>query len=304
MRVALVGLGAVGAGYAAPLAAAGVDLQVLLSPERRERYLAEPTLVNQVPLELKIPTQVAGPADLVIVAVKRAALTEAIELLAGWVGPDTVVLSLLNGIDSEVELAAAFPQATVLLSMCVGLDAVRQGREVSFTSMGRIVLGETKNPGPQAGPVAAVAELLSAAGIPTEVPADMTHELWWKWLINVGANQVSAVLRAPYRVLQDRDDPARGLMLAAQREVMAVANAKGIALTEEDLERWLDVLDGLGPDNYTSMAQDALAGRPTEVESFGGTVVRLGTELGVPTPVNQVLVALLSSQQLAAAATG
>lgn len=297
MRVVLVGLGAVGAGYAAPLVQAGVQLQVILDPARRQRYLEEPTLVNGERLELNLPTEVGEPAELAIVAVKRAGLGSAIELLQGWVGAGTVVLSLLNGIDSEEELARAFPEATVLLGMCVGLDAVRAGRQVHFSSLGRIVLGEEKNPGPQAAKVAAVAELLSAAGIPTEVPADMLRELWWKWMINVGANQVSAILKAPYRVLQDRDSSARELMLAAQQEVIAVATAKGISLSQSDLERWLEVLDGLGPDNYTSMAQDAIAGRPTEVDSFGEAVVRLGRELGVATPVNQVLADLLKAAQ-------
>lgn len=293
MEVVLVGLGAVGAGYAAPLVQAGVNLQVLLDPARRQRYLDQPTVVNGERLQLNLPREADRQADLAIVTVKRAGLAAAIEQVRGWVGEGTVVLSLLNGIDSEEVLAEAFPEATVLLGMCVGLDAVREGRQVRFTSMGRIVLGEATNPGPQAARVGAVAELFNSSGIPTEIPADMVRELWWKWMINVGANQVSAILKAPYRVLQDRDSPAREVMLAAQREVIALALAKGIPLGEVDLERWLAVLDGLGPDNYTSMAQDAMAGRPTEVDSFAGTVVRLGRELEVATPVNQVLDGLL-----------
>ena len=153
-------------------------------------------------------------------------------------------------------------------AICVGIDAVREGRDVRYTSLGRIMFGEATNADPPTPAVSRVAGLLAQAGIPHVVPADMLHELWWKFLINVGANQVSALARAPYRVLQDRDQPARQVMIAAQHEVIAVANAAGIALDSSDVQRWLDVLDGLGPDNYTSMAQDALAGRPTEVDIF------------------------------------
>jgi 2-dehydropantoate 2-reductase len=78
-------------------------------------------------------------------------------------------------------------------------------------------------------------------------------------------------------------------MIAAQREVVAVGQASGVDLTEADVDRFLAVLGTLGPDNYTSMAQDALAHRRTEVEEFAGTVVRLGERHGILTPVNGVL---------------
>lgn len=296
-RVVLVGLGAVGAAYASRLLDAGIDLRVLAGPDRAGRYAAEPTMVNGRPYDVPLSTGEDGPADVAIVAVKRAALADAVELLRPCVGADTVVISLLNGIDSEEVLAAAFPQATVLLAVCVGLDAVRDGRDVHYSSLGRILFGEPANPGPLAERVAAVAAMLRSAGIEHQVPPDMVHELWWKYLINVGANQVSAVLKAPYRLLQDRANPARDVMIAAQREVIAVANAHGVALTGADLARWLDVLDGLGPDNYTSMAQDALAGRPTEVDSFAGTMIALGRQTGVPVPVNTVLYGLLKGAE-------
>ena len=124
----------------------------------------------------------------------------------------------------------------------------------------------------------------------------MVRELWWKYLINVGVNQVSAIIGAPYRVFQVEGE-ARAVMIAAQREVIAVANALGIGLSEADLDRWLDVLAGLGPDNFTSMAQDALAGRPTEVDSFAGTMMALGERTGVPVPVNTVLFGLLKARE-------
>lgn len=301
-RIVVVGLGGVGAGYGSMLLDAGEDLRVVVDAGRAARYAAQPTVVNGRPYAFPLAAADDGPADVAIVAVKRGALAEAIELLRPHVGAGTVVLSLLNGIDSEDELSAAFPQAVVLLAMSVGIDAVRSGREVRFSSLGRIVFGEPANPGPRAAEVERVAAILRRAGIAHEVPADMVHELWWKFLINVGVNQVSAVIGAPYRVLQQRDQPARAVMIAAQREVIAVANASGVRLTEADLERWLDVLDGLGPDNYTSMAQDALAGRPTEVDSFAGTVVELGRRTGVPVQVNTVLYGLLKGQEAVAAA--
>ncbi len=297
-RIHVVGLGAVGAAYASRFVEAGVDLRVVAGPERAQRYRAEPTVVNGRPYRFALLDDDLA-ADLVIVAVKHPQLGEAIELLRPGVGRDTVVLSLLNGIGSEDRLRAGLPGAHVPYAICVGIDAVREGRDVRYSSLGRIMFGEATNADPPTPAVSRVAALLALAGIPHVVPADMLHELWWKFLINVGVNQVSALARAPYRVLQDRDQPARQVMIAAQREVIAVANASGVALDPSDLQRWLDVLDGLGPDSYTSMAQDALAGRPTEVDIFGGAVIELGRRTGVPVPVNTTLYGLLKGAEAA-----
>jgi 2-dehydropantoate 2-reductase len=293
-RIHLVGLGAVGAGYGARLLDAGFDVRVLVDDDRRDRYASVLTTVNGTGYTFPLVDPAdATPADLVIVAVKSPALTGAIDLLRPRVGASTVVISLLNGIDSERLLAQALPQARVLLAVSVGIDAVRDGRDVRYTSLGRIVLGEPVNAEPYSEAVQQVTAVLARAGIAYVVPADMTRELWWKFLVNVGVNQVSAVLRAPYRVFQEAGSPAREAMLAAQREVIAVANAEGVELTEADLATWLDVLAGLGPDAYTSMAQDAIAGRPTEVDIFAGRVCELGEKHGVGTPVNRVLRQLL-----------
>lgn len=295
-RIHLIGLGAVGAVYASRFLDSGADLRVVADAERLARYRAEPTVVNGRAYDFPLLDD-DQPADIVILAVKQPQLGAAIDALRPAVTADTVVLSLLNGIDSERSLAAAFPEAVVLYAISVGIDAVRTGRQVRYTSPGRIIFGEAGNPGPLAERVQWVAGILDRAGIDHLVPPDMLHELWWKFLINVGVNQVSAVIQAPYRVLQTPGQPAREVMIAAQREVIGVANALGIGLGEADIDRWLDVLDGLGPDSYTSMAQDALAGRVSEVDSFAGTMIRLGSQAGVPVPVNTVLYGLLKGAE-------
>ena len=296
MRVSVLGLGAVGAAYAERLVAAGVEVEVLVPDDRAAQYRSRPTTVNgrACAFAMVTPDQ-AAPADLLLVAVKHPQLPEAIALAGPAVVPGTVVLSLLNGITSEAELAEAFPAATVLLGLAVGIDAQRQGRDVRYTSLGRIDFGEAQNTPPFSAPVRRVAELFGRAGIAYDVPADMVRSLWWKFLVNVGVNQVSAVLRAPYGAFQAAGSPARQVMLAAQREVIALANARGVELGEADLDRWLSVLDRLDPDSFSSMAQDTIAGRETEVATFAGTVVELAAPAGVAVPVNATLKGLLEA---------
>jgi 2-dehydropantoate 2-reductase len=299
--ISVMGLGAVGASYAARIFAADpeIELRVVADGSRAQRLRSEGVVVNGERYRFPVvePGQSVTPADLVIVAVKCHHLPEAIDELAGQVGPDTIILSLLNGITSEEALSAAYPQAYVPLAVAVGIDAVRDEAGVRYSTLGWVEFGDPM-PGERSPGSVRLEALLAAARIPFVVQADMRHALWWKFLVNVGVNQVSALLEAPYALLQ-AEGPARDLMIAAQREVVAVAQASGVDLAEADIARFLDVLKTLGPGNYTSMAQDALAHRRTEVDQFAGIVVERGEQYGVVTPVNAVLLqAFLAKHQL------
>jgi 2-dehydropantoate 2-reductase len=120
----------------------------------------------------------------------------------------------------------------------------------------------------------------------------MVRVLWWKWMINVGVNQASVALGAPYGVFQESED-ARALMDSAMREAIALARAAGVDLGEQDIADWHAILATLSPEGKTSMLQDVDAGRKTEVEIFGGKAVELGQQHGIPTPVNQALLHII-----------
>ena len=107
-------------------------------------------------------------------------------------------------------------------------------------------------------------------------------------MINVGMNQASALMRAPYGVFQTSED-ARALMRTLMQEVITLAQASDVNLAEADIEDWCAILQTLSPDGKTSMLQDIEAGRQTEVDVFGGKVVALGKALGITTPVNAAL---------------
>ena len=300
-RISVIGLGAMGASYAAKLSEAeGTQVRVVAEGERAERLARGGVTVNGVQHRFAVvcPDEAVEPADLVVVGVKYPALAVAIPQLKRHIGPGTVVISLLNGITSEAEIAAAYPAAHVVLSITFAIDAVRQGQQVHYSNPGRMAFGDATNVAPYSEHVRWLARLFDAAGLDYEIPADMIAQLWWKFLVNVGVNQVTAVLEAPYAVVQDRRSPARELMFAAQREVIAIAQAQGIGLGEADLASWSQVLDELGPAQFSSMAQDVLAHRPTEVDVFSGSVMRMGAQLGVPVPVNTCLNQILSAKPL------
>ncbi|MFD2233463.1 ketopantoate reductase family protein [Phaeospirillum tilakii] len=294
-RVYICGLGAIGAIYAARLGETqGIEVRVVADPARIARYRRDGVSVNGRPLTVGYlrPDDAAPPADLILVAVKRHQLEAAVAAIHRFIGPGTIILSLLNGIDSEAVIADSLGLPPLPLAMVVAIDAVREGGAVRYSQPGVLVFGEpvaTETPSPR---IAALAALFERAGMPTRVPADMRRELWWKFMLNVGVNQLSAVLRAPYGTFQSVAE-ARDLVRLACREVVAVAAAEGIGLGENDIDSFFPVIDRLDPQMKTSMLQDVEAGRKTEVEMLGGTVVALGRRHGIPTPVNQTLFDLI-----------
>ena len=131
--------------------------------------------------------------------------------------------------------------------------------------------------------VIAVKEAFYRAGVHYQIPEDMLRMLWWKFMFNVGINQASSVLGAPYGVFHT-DQNARALMESLMREVLTLAQASGVNLTEQDLLDWYPVLHRLSPQGKTSMLQDFEAGRKSELEIFSGRVIQMGQKLGIPHP--------------------
>lgn len=288
--VYIVGAGAMGAAYGAlfhDLDSGSVSF--IARGERAERLRRDGVSVNGKLYRFRVldPEEIRVPADLVLVAVKHHHLEQAIGDMRLAVGPETVIVSVMNGIESEERIGAVFGMDKVLYAVAVGIDAVRKGNLVSYRSRGRILFGEAKNPIPTER-VRRVKDLFDRAGIDSEVPYDMVQTLWWKFMINVGINQASAVLGGTYRLFQTSEE-ARALMEAAMREVIAVSAPLGIDLKEDDLVRWYRVLADLNPNGKTSMLQDVEARKKTEVEMFAGKVIELGRRLDIPTPVNQYL---------------
>jgi len=294
-RVHFIGLGAIGLKYAARIHDVDPALvRVIASPARIARLQATPPTVNGSPYHFEYlrPDEPAadGPADLIFVAVKWRHLSEALDDMRGFVGDNTAIISLMNGIASEEVIAREFGRERVIYAN-VYMDAVRSGHAVTYRDIGRIVFGEENNTvvSPR---VQAIEALFAKAHIPSTVPADMLRAHWAKFMLNVGINQASAVLRAPYGTF--RTNPhARELMVAAAREVLEISRRAGVGLDESDVERFLAIIDSVDPAGKTSMLQDVEGHRETEVDIFAGTVVDLGERYGVPTPVNRTLLTII-----------
>lgn len=286
--VGLIGLGALGVMYAERLSGAGADLLVIADEARAERYAREGVFSNGKPLSLCYVTPAqAKPVDLLIIATKYGGLQDAMETAAGFVGEDTLMISVINGVISEEKMAERFGAKNVLYAVAQGTDATKVGNSLTYSKTGVIVVGE-KEPGMITPRVQAISDYLDAHGLKGVPVTDMVRRQWGKLMLNVGLNQTVMVFEGDYGMVQHPGKP-REMMIGAMREVQTLSALEGYPLPDEEFDEWLEMVDSLSPAGKPSMRQDGEAHRKSEVELFAGTIVRLGKKHHVKTPVNDWL---------------
>lgn len=286
-KVGIVGLGALGILFGQKLSEGlgKENVYVFADKERIARYQKDGVYANGQKCEFTyIEGKDAPEVDVLLFATKYYDLEEATLNAAGACGNDTIVISLLNGVSSEVLLEKLLHPAHLLYCVAQGMDAVREGNQLTYSKAGCLVIGE-KN-GEESGSVKRLAELFEKVGIAYEISKDIIHGQWSKWMLNVGVNQTCAAYAAGYREVQS-GGMYHEACLAAMREAKETAAAEGIDITEEELENWIKILNSLSPDGEPSMRQDTRAGRKTEVELFAGLVCALGKKHGIKTPQNE-----------------
>lgn len=288
-KVALIGLGAIGCYLASGLQTVlGDRLRVIAGGSRAER-LSRGVEINGRLYHFHL----VDPADdcggdypqLAIIITKSTGLEQALKDIKNQIGPHTIVMAPLNGVDKEEKVAAVYGRDNLIYSLTKVSVVMKDGKASFDSAVAQMEFGEKRNGEELTPRVRAVKELFEAAGIRAVVPADMERAIWYKYMCNVSENQSCALLGIPFgafRVSEEANVIREGLM----REVVAVAQKKGICLTEEDIRHQHRVVCRIAPQNKPSTLQDIEAGRLTEVAMFGGAMMRYGSELGIPVPLN------------------
>lgn len=287
-KVILCGLGAIGTIYADKLEKYDAkNLKVLVDESRYERYSKNPVIFNGRALNFEyiLPSEENFKADLIILATKFAGLKDAIKNIKNFVKEDTVILSLLNGVTSEDIIADVYGKDKMLYSYFIGHSSVRCGNSVTHDDVNTIVFGAENNLGEN---VVAVKNFFDKVGINYKIPDDIKRSMWLKFMLNVSANQPTAILRMTFG---DMFENTHFMKFAENimREVQSVAKAEGVRNTETMVDEALKHLKTMTPEGKTSMLQDVEAGRKTEVDMFAGTVIELGKKHGISTPYNKIL---------------
>lgn len=294
-KVALVGLGAVGAVVASELQTVpGLELFCIVDEARKARYSADGIFINgrKQDFTLVTPDEVP-PVELVIIATKNLQIDEALAEIKNAVAPDTMILSLLNGIQSEKEIERVYGEALTLYGFIINITSVHLGSDITCTSNGTIVFGEKDNT--ETARISSVKELFERAGIVYKNPESIQFEMWKKFLINTVFNSLGALCRSPYGGF--RYPEMKELARKIGHEVIRVANAENVPLTEQMLEDDIELTCSYTPTAKCSMLQDMEAGRLTENDFFLGTAMRLGKEHGIATPYCEFLYQLIKGTE-------
>ncbi|HCR81970.1 ketopantoate reductase family protein [Muricomes intestini] len=284
--VALIGLGAMGVFFAPRMGEhlGKGNFCVIAQGERKKKLETQGVTVNGVNYRFPICTPQNGtPADLVIMAVKDMALNQAIEDIREFVGENTQILCIMNGVESEERVAAVYGWEHVLYSYMRMSIVMRENKADFDPYWGKVYFGEKRND-KLSERVKAVMNVLEECDIPYKVEKDMMWGLWFKYMCNVGENMTCALFGIPFGVYRE-SRPANEIRWAAMKEVQKVAAAKGITITDEQMKKQHESLCRIPYENRPSTLQDIEAKKKTEVEMFAGTMVRMGQELGIETPV-------------------
>jgi 2-dehydropantoate 2-reductase len=311
-RVVVVGAGAVGCYFGGRLVRAGCPVTFLGRPgpassiaalARDGLYFDSPEFQESLRLETATDASIAASAEIVLICVKTLDTASAAASLAPHLRAGAIVVSLQNGVENAAVIretlrpAGRSPLPVVLPSVVYVAAAMPAPGHLKHSGRGDLVMG----PGADASlapAVERVAQLFARAGVPCRVSDNIEAELWVKLMWNCAGNAVSALGRASYG-MAGRLEPTQRVMGAAAEEVAAVARAVGVPLPDQDLlAMGLKLAAALGPAT-SSTAQDIERGRPTEIDSLNGFVARRGAELGVPTPVNYTLWALVKLREAA-----
>ncbi len=294
MKVRIIGAGAVGAVVGWKLYK-HADLAFIVDEERKERYSGG-LAVNGEVIDFRFLTPAeADTADLLIFAVKNFSLEDAADEASPFVGENTVILSLLNGIEAEEKLSERFGAEKVLYGFITDLSSVHDGTETTcFSGGGNIVFSEKDNT--RSARVEEIAALFDEAGQRYTIPENIMHEKWWKFMLNTCFNTLSAILIADYAAISSNSDFIRAVRLEA-REVQTVAKKEGVIITQDDIEEMIRRVTALQDHGKTSMLQDVLSHRETENRYFAGAVSRLGKKHSVETPISDFLSILLEAKR-------
>jgi 2-dehydropantoate 2-reductase len=300
MRIAVMGAGGIGGNFGARLAAAGEDVALIargahLAAIRERGLRALSATVGDVHVRPRIATDVpgeVGPVDVVLLTTKLYDLEAAAASCKPLLAPDTPVISLLNGVDSEDRMIPILgPEHVVGGVSYVTAHIVEPGVVQHVSGQQRMAFGELD--GGRSARLDAFDAVARAAGIETIYSEDIRQEIWRKFALLAGLSGVTAVARAPLGDVR-ADPELKQLMDDAIEEVLTVARARGIGLDDDsERARIKAYMESSSPDLRPSMLVDLEAGKRLEVEGISGAVVRLGREHGVATPINRTIWAAL-----------
>jgi 2-dehydropantoate 2-reductase len=285
-----MGAGAVGCYYGGMLARAGHAVTLIARPQhvqaigRSGLRMETKTFDEQVRLSATTDPAAVRGADLVLFSVKSTDTEAAGAQILPHLAPGALVLCLQNGVDNADRLRTVLPPAQVAAAVVYVATEMAGAGHVKHHGRGELVIEPSASS-------ARIAQALVAAGVPTEISDNVRGALWLKLILNCAYNAVSAIAQRPYGE-NVQGEGVWDVMRDVVDECLAVARADGVNVPGDAHAAVRKLVEGM-PAQYSSTAQDLARGKRTEIDYLNGLVVRRGQALGLPTPANRVLWALV-----------
>ncbi len=290
-KVVVVGRGCVGATVLNNIKDNG-EVYSLVDEVRFSRL--EEIIFNSTVLDVNtITPSYPFKADLIINTVKNFSLSSTISLISPFVGDDTLILPLQNGIESEDVLASSFGKEKVVRSFIQKLSTNRNGNFVTSFSPGEIVFGEDDSS--LSTRMEKLMSYFDGTKQPYRVAEDIKHEQWVKFMTNTCFNTLTALMEYDYGTALSSDSFIRAVRVVA-KEVQLVAITEGVELTQRDIESMISLSLSLPPRGYSSMCNDVMTHRMTENKWFCGSISKMGKKRDIKTPCSDLLYILLEAK--------
>jgi 2-dehydropantoate 2-reductase len=290
MNIVVIGAGAVGGYFGGKLTQAGFNVTFIARGKTLEAIKAKGLQVKSIygdfivhPKITDNINEIKNP-DLIILGVKSWQVLDIAKQLKPILTQKTMVLPLQNGADNTDKLLSLLNKENVLAGFCKIVSKVETPAVINhFGYKPEIVFGEYNNQ--QTERIKGLKIIFDKAKIDSTIPEDIHLDIWKKFLFIATVSGIGALTRSVFGVMRE-DDDIRQIMYQTANEIVAIANAKGINLTNNDVEMVLKVVDNLDYNTTASMQRDIMEGRPSELENFNGYIVKTGKELHVITPAN------------------
>ena len=292
MRIAVFGTGSVGGYFGGRLAEAGEDVVFICRGDHLKAIERDGLRVESTEGDLMVrPARASddpaavGPVDAILVCVKAWQVPQSAEALRPMIGAETVVVPLQNGVEAPSQLEAVLGTGHVLGGLCrimssvVAPGHIRHAGIDPYIAFGRLDKQQSQ------GAERLRDAFLRAKGVRVEIPGDVRVAMWRKFLLIAAWSGMGALTRSPIGLIRTQPE-TRQMLQQALQEIHAVAVAHRVALPHEAIGETLAFIDSLPPQGTASMQRDIIAGRPSELASQSGAVVRLGREAAVEVPVH------------------
>lgn len=302
MNIVIYGTGGVGGYFGTRLAQAGNNVTFIARGKHLEAiqqnglqlksvngdYLVKPANVTDDVSEVK-------NVDLILICVKTWQLEEVAEIIKPVLSENTMVISLLNGCNNHEVLASVIDKKHVLGGLCKVVSFVEDYGVINHVAYEpTLVFGELNNNKTER--VHELENVLKEANITHKLAEDIQQEIWTKYLYITTVSALGALTRASHGEML-ASPYIKNMMFKTAKEILLISKAKGVNLPEDIIERQFNIIESLPFETTASLQRDIMDGKPSELEAQNGTIVRLGKELGISTPTNNLIYYTLLPQE-------